>query len=50
MDHEKADAMAAAVIEEVKNTLKIDSYPDEFMRYLIKYPESDVSMGEIGVE
>jgi len=49
VDHEKAYAMAAAVIEEVKNTLKIDSYPDEFMRYLIKYPESKVSMGEIGV-
>lgn len=49
VDPEKADAMAAAVIEEVKNTLKIDSYPDEFMRYLIKYPESKVSMGEIGV-
>ncbi len=28
--------MAAAVIEEVKNTLKIDSYPDEFMRELNK--------------
>ncbi len=49
VDYEKADAMAAAVIEEVKNTLKIDSYPDEFMRYIIKYPESKVSMGEIGV-
>ena len=45
----KANEMAAAVIEEVKNTLKIDSYPDEFLRDLIKYPESDVSMGEIGV-
>ena len=28
--------MAAAVIEEVKNTLKIDSHPDEFMRDLNK--------------
>ena len=41
--------MATAVIEEVKNTLKIDSYPDESMKELIKYPESNVSMGEIGV-
>jgi hydrogenase expression/formation protein len=49
IDQNQANAMAAAVIEEVKNTLKIDSYPDEFMRDLIKYPESHVSMGDIGV-
>jgi hydrogenase expression/formation protein len=45
----QANAMAAAVIEEVKNTLKIDSHHDEFMRDLIKYPQSNVSMGDIGV-
>jgi hydrogenase expression/formation protein len=49
IDHAKAEEMASAVIDEVKNTLKIDDHPDEFMRELIKYPESDVSMGEIGV-
>ena len=49
IDQNQASAMAAAVIEEVKNTLKIDSHPDEFMRDLIKYPESHVSMGDIGV-
>jgi hydrogenase expression/formation protein len=49
IDNERAEQMATAVIEEVKNTLKIDSYPDEFMRELIKYPESDVTMGDIGV-
>ena len=49
IDQNQANAMAAAVIEEVKNTLKIDSHPDEFMRDLIKYPESHVSMGDIGV-
>ncbi len=49
IDQNQAGQMAAAVIEEVKNTLKIDSYPDEFMRELIKYPESHVSMGDIGV-
>ncbi|HSQ01828.1 MAG TPA: AIR synthase-related protein [Methanobacterium sp.] len=49
IDQEKAQKMAAAVIEEVKSTLKIDSHPDEFMRDLIKYPESHVTMGEIGV-
>ena len=49
IDQNQAGQMAAAVIEEVKNTLKIDSYHDEFMRELIKYPESHVSMGDIGV-
>ncbi len=49
IDQNQASAMASAVIEEVKNTLKIDSHPDEFMRELIKYPESQVSMGDIGV-
>ena len=49
IDQNQASAMATAVIEEVKNTLKIDSHPDEFMRDLIKYPESKVSMGDIGV-
>ncbi len=49
IDHDKADQMAVAVIEEVKNTLKIDSHPDEFMQELIKYPASHVAMGEIGV-
>ncbi len=49
INQNQASEMAAAVIEEVKNTLKIDSHPDEFMRDLIKYPESHVSMGDIGV-
>jgi hydrogenase expression/formation protein len=49
IDDEKAKEMAAAVIDEVKCTLKIDSYPDESMKELIKYPESHVAMGEIGV-
>ena len=49
IDDEKAKKMAAAVIDEVKCTLKIDSYPDESMKELIKYPESHVAMGEIGV-
>jgi hydrogenase expression/formation protein len=49
IDQNQASQMAEAVIEEVKNTLKIDSYHDEFMRDLIKYPESHVSMGDIGV-
>lgn len=49
LDNEKAQQMASAVIEEVKNTLKIDSYPDEFMKDLINYTRSNVSMGDIGV-
>ena len=49
LDNEKAEKMASAVIEEVKNTLTIDSYPDEFMRDLINYTHSSVSMGDIGV-
>jgi hydrogenase expression/formation protein len=49
LDNKKAEEMASAVIEEVKNTLTIDSYPDEFMRDLINYTQSSVSMGDIGV-
>ncbi|MDD3985434.1 MAG: AIR synthase-related protein [Methanobacterium sp.] len=49
IDNEKAQEMAAAVIEEVKYTFKIDSYPDESMKELIKYPKSHIAMGEIGV-
>ncbi|MTK63089.1 MAG: hypothetical protein F8N15_00740 [Methanobacterium sp.] len=49
LDNDKAEEMASAVIEEVKNTLTIDSYPDEFMRDLINYTQSSVSMGDIGV-
>jgi len=49
LNNEKAEKMASAVIEEVKNTLTIDSYPDEFMRDLINYTQSTVSMGDIGV-
>jgi hydrogenase expression/formation protein len=37
------------VIEEVKNTLKIDDYNDESLKELIKYPKAEVKMGEIGV-
>jgi hydrogenase expression/formation protein len=49
LDNDKAEQMASAVIEEVKNTLTIDSYPDEFMRDLINYNHANVSMGNIGV-
>ena len=46
---ERASQMAQAVIEEVKNTLKIDECSDESLKDIIKYPQSNVGMGEIGV-
>ena len=46
---EQASKMAGAVIEEVKHTLEIETHPDEFLKELIKYPQADVAMGEIGV-
>lgn len=46
---ERAGQMAQAVIEEVKNTLKIDECSDESLKDIIKYPQSNVGMGEIGV-
>jgi hydrogenase expression/formation protein len=35
IDYGKASEMAVAVIEEVKNSLKIDLYPDESLKDLI---------------
>lgn len=46
---ERASQMAQAVIEEVKNTLKIDECSDESLKDIINYPQSNVGMGEIGV-
>lgn len=45
----KAEEMAYAVVEEVKNTLQIEKHEDEFLKELIAYPKSDVKMGEMGV-
>lgn len=45
----QASKMAAAVIEEVKHTLEIESCSDDFLKELIEYPMADVAMGEIGV-
>ncbi len=49
IDPQKADKMALAVIEEVKDTLKIENHPDKLLRELINYPQARVKMGEIGV-
>lgn len=46
---EKADAMAQAVIDEVKYTLQIEKHQDADLRNLINYPQAQVKMGEIGV-
>lgn len=46
---EQASKMASAVIEEVKHTLTIENHEDTFLKEIIKYPEADVKMGEIGV-
>ena len=46
---EKADAMAQAVIDEVKYTLQIEEHQDADLRNLINYPQAQVKMGEIGV-
>lgn len=44
-----ADEMAQAVIDEVKYTLKIEESKDTALKNLIKYPQAQVKMGEIGV-
>jgi hydrogenase expression/formation protein len=46
---EQASKMAIAVIEEVKHTLEIETYPENFLKELIEYPRADVAMGQIGV-
>ena len=49
IDPEQANIMALAVIDEVKNTLKIKQHPDKSLKNLINYPKSGVGMGEMGV-
>jgi hydrogenase expression/formation protein len=49
IDPDQASKLARAVVDEVKNTLKIEEYPDESLKNLIKYPQSGVGMGEMGV-
>jgi len=47
--HESSSAMAQTVIEEVRNTLKLESYGDEPLKEIIRVPKSLVAMGEMGV-
>ncbi|MDR2967714.1 MAG: hypothetical protein LBU74_07175 [Methanobacteriaceae archaeon] len=49
ISYESSYSMAQTVIEEVKNTLKLESYHDESLKEIIKIPKSDVAMGEMGV-
>ncbi len=41
--------MAKSVIEEVKNTLKVENSNDEFLKEIINIPKADISMGKMGV-
>ncbi|MEW6011304.1 hypothetical protein HYG87_06910 [Methanobacterium alkalithermotolerans] len=49
LNPEKASKMAQAVIEEVKNTLKIQGLEDEFLKELMEVHGADISMGKMGV-
>ena len=49
ISYESSNSMAQTVIEEVKNTLKLESCGDESLKEIIKIPKSDVAMGEMGV-
>lgn len=49
IENDQANALALAVIEEVKSTLKIHETPDKSLKELICYPKSGVGMGEMGV-
>lgn len=46
---ENALKMAAAVVDEVQNTLKIQNQDDEFLKEIIGFHRADVAMGEMGV-
>lgn len=48
IDKEKAAKLASAVIEEVKNTFKINE-EDKELKELVEYPKANVTMGEMGV-
>ena len=49
IEPEQANNMALAVIDEVKNTLKIQHHPDKSLKNLINYSKSGFGMGEMGV-
>ncbi|WP_413861942.1 AIR synthase related protein, partial [Methanobrevibacter sp. UBA417] len=49
VDENYSKLMAKSVIEEVKNTLKVENSNDEFLKEIINIPKADISMGKMGV-
>ncbi|MDD2644273.1 MAG: AIR synthase-related protein [Methanobacteriaceae archaeon] len=49
VDENYSRLMAKSVIEEVKNTLKIENSNDEFLKEIMDIPKADISMGKMGV-
>ena len=49
ISYESSSTIAKTVIEEVKNTLKLENYDDEALKELTSIPKSHVPMGEMGV-
>ncbi|MDL2246135.1 hypothetical protein LJB96_00805 [Methanobrevibacter sp. OttesenSCG-928-K11] len=49
LNNEMANSMAQSVIDEVKTTLELEIYEDEFLKEIINVPEANVAMGEMGV-
>lgn len=49
IDKNSANLMAEAVVEEVNNTLNIKKHSNKFLNELINIPESNLTMGEMGV-
>lgn len=49
ISYESSYSMAQTVIEEVKNTLKLETYEDASLKEITSIPLSNVAMGEMGV-
>lgn len=49
ISYESSYAMAQTIIEEVKNTLKLENYTDESLKEITTVPTANVAMGEMGV-
>lgn len=49
INHESSFKIAQSVIEEVKNTLKIENHDDNFLKEILGISNADVAMGKMGV-
>lgn len=49
ISNDKASLISKTVIEEVKTTLEIEHIDDDFLKKIIKIPNSNVTMGKMGV-